>query len=58
MLLTFRRRISASYRTVQNRYSVLYHEPEAEVFDVCESRGVGFLPFSLLSQAPHRKGQR
>ena len=38
----------ASYRTVQNRYSVLYREPEAEVFDVCESRGVGFLPFFPL----------
>ena len=38
----------APYRTVQNRYSVLYREPEAEVFDVCESHGVGFLPFFPL----------
>ena len=27
---------------------VLYREPEAEVFDVCESHGVGFLPFFPL----------
>tara|TARA_Y100001970_G_scaffold69033_1_gene88075 strand:- start:7777 stop:8715 length:939 start_codon:yes stop_codon:yes gene_type:complete len=36
------------YRTVQNRYSVLYREPEAEVFDVCDSRDIGFLPFFPL----------
>ena len=27
---------------------MLYREPEAEVFDVCESHGVGFLPFFPL----------
>ncbi|MBM46935.1 MAG: aldo/keto reductase [Acidimicrobiaceae bacterium] len=38
----------ASYRTVQNRYSLLYREPESEVFDVCREQAMGFLPFFPL----------
>ena len=37
-----------SYRTVQNRYSLLHREPEAEVFEVCRDRDVSFLPFFPL----------
>jgi aryl-alcohol dehydrogenase-like predicted oxidoreductase len=36
------------FRSVQNRYSVLHREPEAEVFEVCRNRNVGFLPFFPL----------
>ena len=37
-----------SYRTIQNRYSLLHREPEAEVFEVCRDHDVGFLPFFPL----------
>ena len=37
-----------SYRTVQNRYSLLHREPEAEVFEVCREHDIGFLPFFPL----------
>ncbi|MAO72517.1 MAG: aldo/keto reductase [Acidimicrobiaceae bacterium] len=36
------------YRTVQNRYSLLYREPEREVLDVCRSHHIQFLPFFPL----------
>ena len=36
------------YRTVQNRYSLLHREPEAEVFAVCNERDIAFLPFFPL----------
>lgn len=36
------------YRTVQNRYSLLHREPEAEVLEVCRSRDIGLLPFFPL----------
>jgi aryl-alcohol dehydrogenase-like predicted oxidoreductase len=38
----------APYRTVQNRYSLLHREPEAEVFDVCRSRGISLIPYFPL----------
>ena len=38
----------APYRTVQNRYSLLYREQESDVFDVCKSHDIGFLPFFPL----------
>lgn len=38
----------APYRTVQNRYSLLHREPEAEVLEVCAQRGVGLIPFFPL----------
>ncbi len=37
-----------SYQTVQNRYSLLHREPEAEVFEVCREHNLGFLPFFPL----------
>ena len=37
-----------SYRTVQNRYSLLHREPEAEVFEVWREHDIGFLPFFPL----------
>ena len=36
------------YRTVQNRYSLLYREPEREVLDVCRSHRIQLLPFFPL----------
>lgn len=39
----------APFRTVQNRYSVLYREPEKDgVLGACERLGVGFVPFFPL----------
>ncbi|MDG2113440.1 MAG: aldo/keto reductase, partial [Actinomycetota bacterium] len=36
------------YRTVQNRYSLLHREPEAEVLEVCRQRDILLLPFFPL----------
>jgi aryl-alcohol dehydrogenase-like predicted oxidoreductase len=36
------------FASIQNRYSVLHREPEAEVLPVCADRGVAFVPFFPL----------
>lgn len=39
---------AARFLSVQNRYSLLYREPEAEVLPECERLGLMFLPFFPL----------
>jgi aryl-alcohol dehydrogenase-like predicted oxidoreductase len=34
---------------VQNEYSLLHREPEAEMLDLCRERGVGFVPYFPLA---------
>lgn len=43
-----KRDLLTPYRTVQNRYSLLHREPEAEIFDVCNEHSIAFLPFFPL----------
>ena len=47
--------------SVQNEYSMLHREPEAEVLPACERLGVAFLPFfplfSGILTGKYRKGQ-
>ena len=38
----------ARYTSVQNRYSVLYREPEAEVLEACEKYDLSFIPYFPL----------
>lgn len=33
---------------IENQYSMVYREPEKEIFDVCEQLGVGFVAYSPL----------
>jgi aryl-alcohol dehydrogenase-like predicted oxidoreductase len=48
--------------SVQNEYSLLHREPEAEVLPACERLGVAFLPYfplmSGLLTGKYRKGRR
>jgi aryl-alcohol dehydrogenase-like predicted oxidoreductase len=52
---------AARFLSVQNRYSLLYREPEAEVLPECERLGLAFLPFfpleSGLLTGKYRQGQ-
>jgi aryl-alcohol dehydrogenase-like predicted oxidoreductase len=34
---------------VQNEYSLLHREPEIEMLDVCDKRGIGFVPYFPLA---------
>jgi len=51
----------ARFVSVQNEYSLLHREPEAEVLDECESEGIAFVPFfplkSGLLTGKYRQGQ-
>ena len=51
----------ARFVSVQNEYSLLHREPEAEVLPECERLGVAFLPYfplaSGLLTGKYRKGQ-
>ena len=38
-----------AFVSVQNHYSILHREPEAEVLEACEELGVAFLPFFPLA---------
>jgi aryl-alcohol dehydrogenase-like predicted oxidoreductase len=38
----------AGFRTVQNRYSVLYRDPESKVVPACRELGIGLLPYFPL----------
>jgi aryl-alcohol dehydrogenase-like predicted oxidoreductase len=40
---------AARFVSVQNQYSLLHREPEAEVLPVCERLGVAFLPYFPLA---------
>jgi aryl-alcohol dehydrogenase-like predicted oxidoreductase len=52
---------SARFVSVQNEYSLLHREPEADVLDECERQGLAFLPFfplmSGLLTGKYRKGR-
>jgi aryl-alcohol dehydrogenase-like predicted oxidoreductase len=52
---------TARFVSVQNEYSLLHREPEAEVLSECERLGIAFLPFfplkSGLLTGKYRKGQ-
>jgi aryl-alcohol dehydrogenase-like predicted oxidoreductase len=52
---------SARFVSVQNEYSLLHREPEADVLDECETQGLAFLPFfplmSGLLTGKYRRGQ-
>ncbi len=51
----------ARFVSVQNEYSLLHREPEAEVLPECERQGIAFLPYfplkSGLLTGKYRKGQ-
>ena len=51
----------AHFVSVQNEYSLLHREPEAEVLPECERQGIAFLPYfplkSGLLTGKYRKGQ-
>jgi aryl-alcohol dehydrogenase-like predicted oxidoreductase len=51
----------ARFASVQNEYSLLHREPEAEVLRECERQGLGFLPYfplaSGLLTGKYRRGQ-
>lgn len=51
----------ARFVSVQNQYSLLHREPEAEVLPECRRLGIGFLPYfplaSGLLTGKYRKGQ-
>lgn len=51
----------ARFVSVQNEYSLLKREPEAAVLPVCETLGIGFLPYfplaSGLLSGKYRQGQ-
>ena len=38
----------APFRSCQNRYSVLYRRPEADVLHACQEHGLGFIPYFPL----------
>ena len=52
---------AARFASVQNRYSLLFREPEQEVLYECERFGLGFLPYfpleSGLLTGKYRQGQ-
>jgi aryl-alcohol dehydrogenase-like predicted oxidoreductase len=52
---------TARFVSVQNEYSLLHREPEAEVLGECEREGIAFLPFfplkSGLLTGKYRKGK-
>jgi len=52
---------AAKFVSVQNQYSLLHREPEAEVLPECEKRGLSFLPYfplaSGLLTGKYAKGQ-
>ena len=52
---------TARFVSVQNEYSLLHRDPEAEVLGECERQGIAFLPFfplkSGLLTGKYRKGQ-
>lgn len=52
---------AARFVSVQNQYSLLHREPEAEVLPECERTGLAFLPFFPLANGlltgKYRKGQ-
>jgi aryl-alcohol dehydrogenase-like predicted oxidoreductase len=52
---------SARFESVQNEYSLLHREPEADVLDECERQGLAFLPFfplmSGLLTGKYRRGR-
>jgi aryl-alcohol dehydrogenase-like predicted oxidoreductase len=52
---------SARFVSVQNEYSLLHRNPEADVLDECERQGLAFLPFfplmSGLLTGKYRKGR-
>ena len=52
---------AARFVSVQNQYSLLHREPEAEVLAECEREGLAFLPFfpleSGLLTGKYRRGQ-
>ena len=52
---------SARFISVQNNYSLLHREPEAEVLPECERSGIAFLPYFPLANGlltgKYRKGQ-
>ena len=56
-----RRLGTARFVSVQNEYSLLHREPEAEVLGECEREGIAFLPFfplkSGLLTGKYRKGK-
>jgi aryl-alcohol dehydrogenase-like predicted oxidoreductase len=51
----------ARFESVQNEYSLLHRDPQAEVLGECERKGLAFLPFFPLSSGlltgKYRKGQ-
>ena len=51
----------ARFVSVQNEYSLLHREPEAEVLEECEREGIAFLPFfplkSGLLTGKYRQGE-
>ena len=51
----------ARFVSVQNNYSLLHREPEAEVLPECEHLGIAFLPYFPLANGlltgKYRKGQ-
>lgn len=51
----------ARFASVQNHYSLLHREPEAEVLPECERLGIAFLPYFPLANGlltgKYRKGQ-
>jgi aryl-alcohol dehydrogenase-like predicted oxidoreductase len=51
----------ARFESVQNEYSLLHREPQAEVLAECERKGLAFLPYFPLSSGlltgKYRKGQ-
>ena len=54
-------RSDARFVSVQNNYSLLHREPEAEVLPECERLGIAFLPYFPLANGlltgKYRKGQ-
>jgi aryl-alcohol dehydrogenase-like predicted oxidoreductase len=56
-----KRRGATRFVSVQNEYSLLHREPEAEVLGECERLGIAFLPFfplkSGLLTGKYRRGQ-
>jgi aryl-alcohol dehydrogenase-like predicted oxidoreductase len=51
----------AKFASVQNEFSLLHREPEAEVLPECEAEGLAFIPYFPLSSGlltgKYRKGQ-
>jgi aryl-alcohol dehydrogenase-like predicted oxidoreductase len=55
------REAGPGFASVQNQYSLLHREPEAEVIPECAKRGIGFIPYfplaSGLLTGKYRRGQ-